>query len=65
MEEQVMKKTYISPQTIVMTINAQVILAGSPYGKDIKEGDASDSYETLSRRRRFYDFDDEEEDYEY
>lgn len=53
-----MKKTYNSPAISVVEIKSQAILAGSLEAPEQNGG-------SLGSRRRFYDFDDEEEDYEY
>jgi len=55
-----MKKAYTSPKAIVVTIKVQQMMTASPAGTDVL-GNASSSYETLSREDSFWD--DEEEDF--
>lgn len=60
-----MKKTYISPTTALYEVNTSCcLLNGSPVGTDVKEGNASEEQEVLSRQgNRHYDvWDDEEEE---
>lgn len=57
-----MKKVYMSPQAVIITVNAQPIMAGSPNGKYVFDGNADSSIETLSRRNNYFDFDDEEDE---
>jgi hypothetical protein len=55
-----MKKPYISPSTLVVTINHHShILAGSP-GITTSETSASQGSDVLSRSGSFWDDDDEE-----
>jgi len=57
-----MKKTYLSPNTTILVIEVQQVIAASPAGTDVKDGGASSDYETLSRRSISV-WDDEEGDY--
>ena len=56
-----MKKLYKTPQLIIVNVQLQKMMAGSPYGKNIK-GDASSEYDVLSRRGRGNDIWDDEDD---
>ena len=59
-----MKKTYISPQTQVKEMDAELIFCASEIvsGTSLPDGKASDQYETLSREYNIWD-DDENDDY--
>ena len=54
-----MKKTYISPQTQVKEMDAELIFCASEVvpGTSLPDGKASDQYETLSREYNIWDGD--------
>ena len=59
-----MKKTYISPRTALNNISTVCLQAASPVGTTVKEGNASEEQDVLSRQdRRRSVWDDEEEDF--
>lgn len=60
-----MKKTYISPQSSVVSIAPKHLFcaSGPVLGVSLPQGKASEEYETLSRSERHRDWEDDE-DYE-
>lgn len=57
-----MKKTYLSPETIIVTLEMQGIMAGSANGTTVYNGEASSETPVLSRHNHSV-WDDEEGDY--
>ena len=56
-----MKKTYSTPETIITAVSVQhQLLAGSANGAAVTEENADPTLETLSRRRTFSIWEDEE-----
>lgn len=60
-----MKKIYFSPQTTIVTIEVQHVIAGSPFGTEVTEEEANPEIEVLSRRDSRSMWDDEDDDLDF
>ena len=60
-----MKKIYFSPQTTIVTIEVQHVIAGSPVGTAVTEEEADQNLDVLSRRNSTSIWDDEDDDLDF